>query len=166
MFTRWAIIWTCCFYCIYNSYAVTDICSMGWKIVTIISQKCSKALTLVIILETQTIDIFRIFSFMMLISLDLLNVTYYILYIEIILNVICMFINVTARFPLILYLMHIWIIFIFYHPTFNYRYTAIYRYISTLNLNSSGYRHRIKSKQLSRVRSNCWLPKTAWHFYS
>lgn len=61
---------------------------MGWKIVTIISQKCSKALTLVIILETQTIDIFRIFSFMMLISLDLLNTTYYFSYIEILLNVI------------------------------------------------------------------------------
>ena len=105
MFTRWAIIWTCCFYCIYNSYAVTDICSMGWKIVTIISQKCSKALTLVIILETQTIDIFRIFSFMMLISLDLLNTTYYFSYIEILLNVICIFTNVTA----ILYWMHIWI---------------------------------------------------------
>ena len=105
MFTRWAIIWTCCFYCIYNSYAVTDICSMGWKIVTIIFQKCSKALTLVIILETQTIDIFRIFSFMMLISLDLLNTTYYFSYIEILLNVICIFTNVTA----ILYWMHIWI---------------------------------------------------------
>ena len=71
---------------------------MGWKIVTIIFQKCSKALTLVIILETQTIDIFRIFSFMMLISLDLLNITYYFLYIEIILNVICMFTIVTAYF--------------------------------------------------------------------
>lgn len=69
---------------------------MGWKIVTIIFQKCSKELTLVIILETQTIDIFRIFSFMMLISLDLLNITYYFLYIEIILNVICMFTIVTA----------------------------------------------------------------------
>ena len=69
---------------------------MGWKIVTIIFQKCSKELTLVIILETQTIDIFRIFSFMMSISLDLLNVTYYFLYIEIILNVICMFTIVTA----------------------------------------------------------------------
>ena len=75
---------------------------MGWKIVTIISQKCSKALTLVIILETQTIDIFRIFSFMMLISLDLLNTTYYFSYIEILLNVICIFITVAVSFNFIL----------------------------------------------------------------
>ena len=43
----------------------------------------------------------------------------------------------------------------------NYRYSAIYRYTLTLNLDSTGYRPRIKSKQLPRVRSDSWLSEMA-----